>query len=398
MLSKFLKHISHRKSSPHDQNDLNISSPKTVLAALAHELKTPLAVIQGHADLLRVSLADQAVLKDVDESITAIERSVQYAVEEIDTILRYFESKSQMEASESQRIEMHHFLSDIKTQALYRRPDTKAVLIIDVPPYTPEVLEVNAKVLKTVLFNLVDNAIKFSDAGTVKVSVSFGNDLLSLEVTDEGIGIPPEELDNIFKAFVRVEEKMNRRFGGTGLGLAICKRFVEAAGGHISVQSRVGIGSTFRFSLPAKPVSQLTQEAIRIPNASILVVDDNPDILELMRKQLLSLNGKLTVDVATNGKDAIDIVNEHRKKQQPFDLIFMDMQMPIVDGYSATRFLKQSGNTSPIVAITAHNQTYDRNLCLRAGCSDFITKPFSASDIEKTVYRILVPQQANVST
>jgi CheY-like chemotaxis protein len=259
--------------------------------------------------------------------------------------------------------------------------------------------------LRQILLNLVGNAIKFTEVGEVRLDVELcesGARRLVFEVVDCGIGMSPEEIARLFRPFAQADASTTRRFGGTGLGLSICKRLADLMNATIEVWSRVGAGSTFRLALPlpAAPELELVDGPSHVAPAAraecrpgprfsgrVLLAEDGPDNQRLIRS-ILSRAG-VDVVVVDNGARAIEQVHAAEAAGEPFDLVLMDMQMPLLDGYGATRALRAAGSRVPIVALTAHAMAGERERCVAAGCDDFATKPIDRSRLFDTLARFL---------
>jgi CheY-like chemotaxis protein len=251
--------------------------------------------------------------------------------------------------------------------------------------------------IRQILINLLGNGVKFTSHGRVGLRVSLQDRVSSrvrFEVRDTGIGIPERAMHRLFKEFSQVDATINRQFGGTGLGLAICKRLVEAMGGAIGVTSLEGEGSTFWFELPLQTSSAPAQPAIAassgtIPPLQILLVEDILVNQKVAIRMLNSLGH--TVDVADNGQEALEKV-----QSRAYDLIFMDMQMPRMNGLEATAAMRAMGGvlaTVPIVAMTANFAADNRNECLAAGMDDFVAKPVNATELDEAIRRVVARRQ-----
>ncbi len=260
--------------------------------------------------------------------------------------------------------------------------------------------------LRQVLVNLVGNAIKFTDQGEIRLAVRLISDRglprLCFDVTDTGVGMNEEQVGMLFQSFNQVDSSSTRKFGGTGLGLCISKHLAEALGGHIEVRSAPGTGSTFILTIDPGPLDGIdsirnADEALldRPPttmaatpdqitlHARILLAEDGLDNQRLIA-MLLRKNGA-DVTAVENGQLAVAAALAARGAGEPFDLILMDMQMPVMDGYEATRQLRQQGHTAPIVALTAHAMAEDCQKCLDAGCDGYATKPIDRQKLVATV-------------
>jgi CheY-like chemotaxis protein len=258
-----------------------------------------------------------------------------------------------------------------------------------------------------VLLNLVSNAIKFTETGRVTIRAYGDSDnMLRIEVADTGIGIAADQLSRLFTKFTQADSSTTRKYGGTGLGLAISKQLVELMDGQIGAQSQPGSGSTFWFTLPfahradlAETTEQLmldvqhpqerVSDSIDNSPVRVLVVEDHA-VNRLLATRLLKKFG-CDVEIAENGRIACE-----RTAHQHYDLIFMDCQMPEMDGFEATRTIRvrerDTGRHIPIVALTANAMSEDRERCLGVGMDDYISKPYSAADLERTLGRWCRPQ------
>ena len=270
--------------------------------------------------------------------------------------------------------------------------------------------------VRQVLVNLVGNAIKFTDRGTITINVhresqAEGAVAIRFEVKDTGMGIPEEMLKEIFREFEQADTSTRRHHGGTGLGLSICSRLVEMMKGRIGVESEVGKGSTFHFTIrfglgseeaepdgaetsaiPGKPIQEI-RDAIQLePRAPlhVLVAEDSP-VNQKLAIGLLRKKGHQVV-VANNGHEAVEQFRTHR-----FDLVLMDVQMPDMDGFQATEAIREAeedGTHTPIIAITAHAMKGDRERCLDAGMDGYLSKPIRANDLYSAIEQFTgqVPQ------
>jgi two-component system sensor histidine kinase/response regulator len=254
--------------------------------------------------------------------------------------------------------------------------------------------------LKQVLINLIGNAIKFTDAGSVTVDAQLqrvaGETLVvGIQVTDTGIGISKEQQTRLFESFQQAETSTTRRFGGTGLGLAICKTLVQVMGGEVSVRSEVGQGSSFafdaRFLRPATKVSVATEARTRPRSADILrgrrilLAEDNPINQQLALEYLQRSDA--TIDIAQTGRRAIDLALTNT-----YDAILMDIHMPEVDGLAATTAIRDAGFTMPIIAVSADAMAERRSAALAAGCNAYVTKPIDFDELLTTLSGLLGAQ------
>jgi CheY-like chemotaxis protein/anti-sigma regulatory factor (Ser/Thr protein kinase) len=255
---------------------------------------------------------------------------------------------------------------------------------------TPERIMGDPTRLRQVLINLIGNAIKFTKVGTVSIQIEPVETedhrwLLSISVKDSGIGIPASKMKNIFEAFSQADLSTTRQYGGTGLGLTITQRLVQLMGGQLSVQSQVGVGSTFTFTLPTQREqvqAQQSSTAVDHPRTykqlSILVAEDHPINQKIVQAMLERWGHKVTL--VGHGEEALAAL---REATTPFDLIYMDMHMPIMDGIEATQVIRANAQWKdiPIVALTANAMLNDRDMCIAAGMTDFLSKPMRIDDL-----------------
>lgn len=354
------------------------------LATMSHEIRTPLNGILGMADLL----ADERLDASQRQKVGVIRSAGDLLLDVINDILDYSKLESgavEFNVSSFRLDELVGVVADMM------RPRARAKgLQLEVSCPSVNVTTDPVR-LRQILVNLVGNAIKFTEAGKVQLVTSIGeapggSSCLQISVTDTGIGMSEATIGKLFREFEQGDPSINRRFGGTGLGLAICKRLIDTMGGIIEVTSREGIGSTFKLKLPcevtaAGPSVAAEQTQLR-RTGRVLVVEDNAVNRQVAEGLLAKLG--MEVSLAENGAVAIDLVRAER-----FDLIFMDMQMPVMDGLTATRALRAEGFTIPIAGLTANAFASDRADCLAAGMDDFVSKPVTRSKLEETIGRLL---------
>ncbi|MBX3577041.1 MAG: response regulator [Rhizobiaceae bacterium] len=352
------------------------------MAVMGHEIRTPLNAILGMAELLA-----EANLPEEDRyGVTVIRNSGQSLLETINEILDF----AKLEHGDDLPAEAVAFsagelvrkaIGVVEGRAREQDNDLQVQLAdaLDLHSYIGDPTRISR-----VLINLLSNAVKFTRGGTVTVTASqvetASAQRLRFEVADTGIGIADESLPRLFNAFSQVDSTISRRFGGTGLGLAICRRLVEALGGEIGVQSREGVGSTFWFEVPVTvssarlPQPEADQQTSAVPRLKLLLVEDNLVNRQVVLRFLDRLGQ--SVDVATDGAQAVRMATGNQ-----YDLILMDMQMPVMDGIAATRAIRALGGDNgavPIVAMTANASDGDRDLCHKAGMDGFEVKPISS--------------------
>ncbi|MBL4294193.1 response regulator [Vibrio fluvialis] len=365
-------------------------SKSQFLAMMSHELRTPLNAVLGLIDLLR---DDSDAYQQ--EMLEQMENSAELLLVIINDIL------------DLSRIESGHFelqrhwisLSKKLQHALeYHSQVAQAKDIkFNVKASICEQFEywVDSVRLTQILFNIIGNAIKFTHQGFVDVSLVTARDRLEIEVRDSGIGIDNERIEHLFSPFIQADTSITRNYGGTGLGLAITKHLVELMGGSIKVNSKLGEGSLFTISIPleSRSTSAANENAGQLSDTKtydaldnskhILVVEDTKT--NQMVIQLLLNRMGYNVTIADNGQHAIELIEKNRS----FDLIFMDISMPIMDGIQATRILRSQRLTTPIIALTAHSMNSDHQNCLAAGMNDIVLKPIRSKELQRISDRYL---------
>lgn len=356
------------------------------MAVMSHEIRTPLNGVVGVADLL----ADEPLPRRRRELLISLNDSVLSLQAVIDDVIDYTRYESGGLDLDAQPFELQPFIDQLSRsyglEAERRGLDFEA----RIEPGAPVALEGDIARLRQVLMNLLNNAFKFTAEGAISLKVEPGEEgRVRFLVRDTGCGIPENSRAALFKPFSQVDSSISRRYGGSGLGLAICERLVSSMGGRIDVESHAELGSLFWFEVALPAVS--LEEARRHPGPMasgaslpslaprrILVVEDQATNRELARAMLERLGQ--SVSVAENGQAALE-----RLASEPFDLVLMDMQMPVLDGLATTRRWREreapSGRRLPIVAMTANVMPEDRERCLEAGMDDMLGKPFNRQDL-----------------
>ncbi|MDX2098380.1 MAG: PAS domain S-box protein [Leptolyngbyaceae cyanobacterium bins.59] len=358
----------------------------TFLANMSHELRTPLNVILGFT---QVMARDLALTANQQEDLQTIRRSGDHLLALINDVLDLSKIEAGHCVLEESGFDLIALLHALRTMMAERARSKGLELVLEMAPDVPQFIWADPQKLRQVLLNLLSNAIKFTKHGRVTLQVQpvpsliVSQFLVMLEFTirDTGVGIAPNEQGSIFDAFVQAQAG-RKAISGTGLGLTISRKLLELMGGTISVESTVGKGSVFTFTMPVSPLDGVDvqpEKANRLviglsPSQSprrILVVDDQPENRLLMVRILTHLG--LNVREARNGQEAIQLWQEWHP-----DLTWMDIRMPLLDGYEATRQIRamEAGKDSIIIALTAQASQSDRTLALAAGCNDYISKPF----------------------
>ena len=364
------------------------------LAHMSHELRTPLNGVLGMLGLAREGALDPQTRLFV----TTAERSADHLLAIVNDILdlsKLEAGKLEIEVGDfAPREELEVAVSIVAPQAAERGN----VVDFEVGDAVPERVAGDGARVRQVLLNLLGNAAKFTENGRIAVSIDVrrtlhAGDRLVIAVSDTGIGIAHEAQARLFQQFTQVDSSVRRRFGGAGLGLAISRRLAELMGGTIEVQSAPGRGSTFTFTLPCRPVAPVAPArpaAAAVPVTSalrILAAEDVPTN-QLLVRHLLEREGH-DVTIVGNGEEAVSAL-----QREPFDVVLMDVQMPVMDGVEATRRIRAAAGQAaavPIVMVTAHAMLGDRDRYLAAGANDYIAKPIKPDQLRETLRRVLCP-------
>ncbi len=426
-------------------------SKGTFLANISHEIRTPMTAILGFAHLL-----DDQVLccPTCPEAATCerrqtsarylqpIQSNGEYLLAIINDILDLSKIEAGKLAVDSVATSPCQIIADVVSLARVRIADKRLKFAVEYEGPLPETIRTDPTRLRQILINLVANAVKFTEAGSVRLIVryvahagevhradevhqageargageapaeprSYRGPRLEFDIVDTGIGMTPEQEARLFTPFAQADNSTSRTFGGTGLGLAISKRLAHMLGGDVCIVATTpGVGTRFRAWVAAGPLegvrllddpaslslmsSTMTRAAPQAPAApldcSVLVAEDGPDNQRLISILLTRAGAEVTV--VENGLRAIESALAARDAGTPFDIILMDMQMPVLDGYSAARRLRAVGYAGPIIALTAHAMPQDREQCLRAGCDDYATKPINRQELIATIRTAMRP-------
>lgn len=374
------------------------------LANMSHEIRTPMSAILGYAELL---LQGDLTEDESGEAGFALRRNSEQLIAIIDDVLDLSKIEIGEISIERHPLDPRQVIDDVVAMYRCNAEDANIVLTTEHSGEVPVSFEADVVRLRQIVSNLVGNAIKFTSQGSVTVHTSAkaldeGLCELSIEVADTGIGIEPDQLDKVFDAFTQGDGSLTRRFGGTGLGLSISAQLALLMGGNVEATSEVGVGSRFTarirgvagepaFACDIESLEPLALRGARPDDAplegvDILLAEDGVDNRRLI--SLLLRRAGAQVELAENGREAIERFEAALAQGSPPHVILMDMQMPEVDGYEAARTLRARGESVSIVALTAHAMQGDRERCLEAGCDEYLTKPIDRRRMVETILRV----------
>ncbi len=402
-------------------------SKSEFLANMSHEIRTPMTAILGFADLLEEDGDYTRAPERRKEAISTIKRHGHGLLTIINDILDLSKIEAGKMTVECIECSVESVLEEVRSLMGVRAADKKLTLELVHETPIPERIKSDPTRLKQILINLVGNALKFTEVGGVTITAgcdraALGGPVMRFEVSDTGIGLTEEQRSRLFRAFEQADTSTTRKYGGTGLGLRISERLVGLLGGTIDVKSEPGRGSTFGVTVavgslegvamldPSEIMARIAEEEATKATASaagaadpamlagrrLLLVEDGIDNQRLIAHHLRKAGAE--VSLAENGRVALDMLtsppvagSDRREliRPCPYDLVLMDMQMPVMDGYSAARRLRGLGFETPIIALTAHAMSGDRDKCLAAGCDEYATKPIDKVALVRTCRAML---------
>jgi PAS domain S-box-containing protein len=368
------------------------------LANMSHEIRTPLGAVLGFSELL---VNTDMTPSEKQNAIEIIKRNGKLLSTIINDILDLSKVEAGKLVIDKTKVELFELLHEIVALLNLEAAGKGIRLNVTSEGVVPHSIKTDPTRLRQILFNLVGNAIKFTDHGTVNLKVRLApNDASKLEfiVKDTGVGIAPDQATRLFSPFTQADATTTRKFGGTGLGLVLSKKLANALGGDVSLEdSKLGQGSTFIIRIDhgqseeivlenrETPKDQanvinfrLPKQGTQLTDLRVLIVDDSMDNLVLVKKILNLMGAK--VETANNGSDGVT-----KALQQDPDVVLMDLQMPEMDGYAATKELRKKGFAKPIIALTAHAMKEDRRRCLSSGFDDHLTKPVDRGSLMQTL-------------
>jgi PAS domain S-box-containing protein len=376
------------------------------LANVSHEIRTPMTAILGFSDLLA---SPNLPYQQQREFLEGIQRNGKVLLELISEILDLSRIEADRLTLDKADYPIQQVIDDVLSVVQVRAEQKGLSLEVDYAFPLPETIHTDPMRLRQVLTNLIGNAVKFTERGAVRITVRCTQETdrparIQFAISDTGIGIPADKIGELFEPFTQVDGSATRRYGGTGLGLAISRRLTKALGGQIEVASQLGKGSAFTLTIDAGSLQgvrmlqspQASSAAEKQPSSMehevplhgrVLLAEDVPDVCIVFRQILQRMN--LELEIAEDGRLTCEMAEKSQAEGKPFDLILMDIQMPKLNGYEATQWLRQHGWKGPIVAVTAHALVGDREKCLAAGCDDYMAKPITATGLRGVLARYL---------
>lgn len=364
------------------------------LANTSHELRTPLTTIMGFTSILKRSNISTEQMHYLD-IIRASGENLRNLIDDILDISKIEMGRLQLKHN---RFDLKGLCDFLESQYSLKRKETTVKFVVKLDKSIPRFLVGDKLRITQVLTNLLDNAFKFTNEGSVqliitKVDRKSSDIKLQFEVKDSGMGISKDKIDSIFESFIQVHDDPS--IGGTGLGLSIVKRLVGLMGGSIKVESTEGVGTMFSFQLGLRVSTNQNEEKVAdvktnarsSEKANILVAED-VEVNQLLIMKILAASGKYFVDIVSDGDQVVE-----RLHQQDYDLILMDLKMPKMDGYDATRFIRQSEVESikniPIIALTANVSPLEREVCLGIGMNEYVGKPYNDTELISKIDALL---------
>ncbi len=382
------------------------------LANMSHEIRTPMTAILGYADLLQDPMIPE---EERGQALESIHRNGLHLLALINDVLDHSKIEAGGMTVETIRTNPARLVREVDEAMRYRAESQGLTFTVRMFGPVPETICTDPLRVRQVLLNLVGNAIKFTPSGEIELIISAADDspgVLRFEVRDTGVGMDEAQLARLFQPFTQADVSTTRRFGGTGLGLAISKGLATELGGDITARSTPGRGTTFTFTIatnlhggnsiragdlePQTEANVFDASNTREPGDSsliaaplagmrLLVAEDGPDNQRLLR--LLLERAGAEVVIVGNGAEAVRAAMNALDERRPFHCVLMDMQMPVMDGYDATRTLRSNGYDGVIIAVTAHAMSDDRDKCLDAGCDEYLSKPINRRELRETLRR-----------
>lgn len=377
--------IQHKKISEALLHAESASRSKTdFLANISHEIRTPMTAILGYADILK---RDNVSIPEKYDAVKIIDQNANHLMGLIDEILDISKIEAGKIEFDIEKVNLTQFFNEVYSLINVKAEDKKIELRFKNKGPIPEFLNIDPKRLKQILFNIIGNAIKFTNKGFVELIITYDGktNILNMRVKDTGIGISKEQQKKLFRPFEQADSSVARKFGGTGLGLVLSKGIAQGMGGDIKIlESRLNVGTTMEISIDVGDADNVVliptfstniieekEESIStalLKGTKVLIVDDAKENARLFKLYLDEAGA--SVNVANDGDTAIDMA-----KNSPFDVVLLDLQMPGKDGFQVIKELRENAFSNPIIALTAHAMKEEKEKTKKAGFDDHITKP-----------------------
>ncbi|MBP9151405.1 MAG: response regulator [Flavobacteriales bacterium] len=364
------------------------------LANMSHEIRTPMNAIVGVAQLLR----DTPLTESQSKYLNAIDFASDNLLNIINDVLDLSKLEANAVVYESRPFSIRNTVNQLSEMFRSKSEEKSVAFNTQIKANTPDTVLGDPTKINQILINLLSNAFKFTKKGEVKLTISSKEMAdkeieLELAVSDTGIGIPEDKFQDVFASFQQAQTNTTRKYGGTGLGLTIVKKLAEGMGGNVDISSELGKGTTFTVNIPVTVLTDAptgetkeknTIETERLKGKRALLVEDN-ELNQMVADQFLTIVG-IEVTTVNDGLLAVEAVSKDH-----FDLILMDIQMPNMDGYEAARQMRKNGLETPIIAMTAHAFSGEKEKCLAAGMNDYLTKPIKRDLLHSKIIEILTP-------
>jgi signal transduction histidine kinase/FixJ family two-component response regulator len=382
------------------------------IANMSHEIRTPMTAILGYVGIMLEEVNTDRSAARWETALNTIRRNGNHLLEIINDLLDVAKIESGKMTVEIIPCDVVRTVEDVTDLLRHRAEEKELALSLEFVGEIPETIQSDPTRLRQILLNLIGNAIKFTERGEVSLQVRLlaGQSPSQIEFTvaDTGIGMSPDQLGRLFEPFVQADSSTSRKFGGTGLGLTISRQLARMLHGDLEVTSELGSGSEFKVRVATGDLTDVPMLCIppcSMPHAEpshaadltldcrILLAEDGPDNQRLISFLLRKAGAEVVI--VDNGQAAVEAVLAAEKQavrlpgdpSGPFDVVLMDMQMPVLDGCQATEALRRAGYTRPIIALTANAMAEDRERCLAAGCTDFTTKPVQRTVLFETILK-----------
>lgn len=404
-------HLLREQKHLRQQAEAANQSKSAFLANMSHEIRTPMTAILGYTEILELEARTHQMPELFLDSLDTIRRNGGHLMELINDILDLSKIEAGKLDVESIACSPQTIVEEVMELVQVRAEAKGLKLEADFKFPLPAQIHSDPTRIRQILINLIGNAIKFTEVGTIRLETEllqapYDEPQIQFTIVDQGIGMSEAQMTNLFRPFSQADSSTSRKYGGTGLGLTICKRLANILGGDISVQSEINHGSRFSATVRTGSLAEIellhelhdtqgdsstaaandkttTTEESPLRGKHVLLAEDGPDNQKLISFILKKAGAE--VCLAANGEEAYQAAIQEMERGVLFDVILMDMQMPILDGYSATRKVRDVGYTGPIISLTANAMEGDRERCLAVGCNDHITKPIDRRQLVEMI-------------